>query len=103
MLKQLRRIIKTAAPQAKESISYRMPYYSYHGRLAYFAAAKHHVGYYVMPGKAATRFAKQIKPYRTGRATMQFPYGTKIPLGLISKLVKARAQENEHRKSGTRY
>ena len=39
-LKQIRRIIKAAAPKALEKLSYGMPYYGYKGRLAYFAHAK---------------------------------------------------------------
>ena len=44
ILRQLRRIITTAVPEAEETISYGMPFYRYHGRLAYFAAHKdkHH-------------------------------------------------------------
>jgi len=35
-LKELRAIIKSAAPKAEERISYGMPYYRYKGRLVYF-------------------------------------------------------------------
>jgi len=40
---EIRNIIKSIAPKAEERISYGMPYYSYKGRLAYFAYAKHHL------------------------------------------------------------
>ncbi len=46
-LKELRAAIRTTAPGAEERISYGMPYYSYKGRLAYFAAYKNHIGLYV--------------------------------------------------------
>ena len=49
VLRQLRRVIKTAAPKADERISYGMPYYGYKGRLAYFRLAKGHVGLYIPP------------------------------------------------------
>jgi uncharacterized protein YdhG (YjbR/CyaY superfamily) len=39
-LKEIRRIIRAAAPKAEEKISYWMPYYGYYGRLAYFRLAK---------------------------------------------------------------
>jgi uncharacterized protein YdhG (YjbR/CyaY superfamily) len=39
-LVQLRKIIKAAAPKADEGISYKVPYYRYHGALVYFAAFK---------------------------------------------------------------
>jgi uncharacterized protein YdhG (YjbR/CyaY superfamily) len=36
-----------------------------------------------------------MKPYRKTKATLQFPFGTKIPARLIAKLVRARVRENE--------
>ena len=37
-LRQLRNLIKDAAPRASEFISYQIPYYEFYGRLVYFAA-----------------------------------------------------------------
>ena len=48
-LKELRAVIRSAAPKAEERISYGMPYYGYKGRLVYFAFAKAHLGLYVPP------------------------------------------------------
>jgi uncharacterized protein YdhG (YjbR/CyaY superfamily) len=45
-LRELRAIIKSAAPRAEERISYHMPYYHYKGRLVYFGLSKvsnHHL------------------------------------------------------------
>lgn len=42
MLEKLREAIKTAAPEAEEVISYRIPTYKYHGPLVHFAAFKNH-------------------------------------------------------------
>ncbi len=94
MLRLLRRIIKSAAPNAVESISYRMPYYSYFGRLTYFAAFTNHVSLFAW-GSVLKRYAKEVEPYKTSTGTLQFPLGSKIPLALVKKLVKARAAENE--------
>jgi uncharacterized protein YdhG (YjbR/CyaY superfamily) len=46
-LKELRAIIKSAAPKAEERISYGMPYYRYKGRLVYFRLSRAHIGLYV--------------------------------------------------------
>lgn len=94
MLKQLRDIIQATAPQAKESISYGMPYYSYNGRLAYFAAFKNHVGFYMIPS-TLKGFAKEIKHYKTSKSTLRFPIGEAIPVTLIQAIVKARVKENK--------
>lgn len=94
MLRELRRAIRAAAPKADERISYRMPYYHYHGRLTYFAAFTNHVSMFVM-GRVKGELAAQMKRYQTSKATLRFPIGSKIPAALIKKLVKARAKENE--------
>lgn len=94
MLRELRRIIKVAAPKAEERLSYQMPYYHYDGRLAYFSAFTHHVSFFVM-ARAKKLFAREMKPYQTSSSTLRFPLGTKIPATLIRKLVKARVQELE--------
>ena len=44
LLRQLRKTIKAAAPDAVERISYGMPHYEHKGRLVYFAAFKTHIG-----------------------------------------------------------
>jgi uncharacterized protein YdhG (YjbR/CyaY superfamily) len=93
-LKELRTIIKKTAPRAEEKISYGMPYYGYFGRLAYFAYAKTHVGLYVPPPVIADH-QKDLKNYKTAKATVQFPLDKKLPVALIKKLVKARMKINE--------
>lgn len=93
MLRQLRQIIRACAPEADERISYGMPYYSYHGRLVYFAAFTHHISLFIL-GKTTTLLAKELAAYKTSRATIQFPIGTRVPVTLVRKLIKARVQEN---------
>jgi uncharacterized protein YdhG (YjbR/CyaY superfamily) len=94
MLRELRRVIRSCAPMATEKLSYRMPYYHHYGRLIYFAAFSKHVSLYVM-GKSKQRFARAMAPYQTSASTLRFPLGTKIPVGLVTKLVRARVRENE--------
>lgn len=94
MLRQLRRAIKASAPKAVEGMSYGMPYYSYYGRLTYFAAFRDHVSLFAW-GRPTERYAKEIQKYRTGKGTLRFPFGTKVPVTLIRKLVRARMKENE--------
>jgi len=93
MLRELRAAIRSAAPGAEEMISYRMPYYSYHGRLIYFAGYRHHIGVYVM-GAARKAYARELQKYQTSKATLHFPIGSPLPLGLVKKLVRHQAREN---------
>jgi uncharacterized protein YdhG (YjbR/CyaY superfamily) len=96
-LTQLRAIIRATAPKAEEKISYGMPYYGYKGRLAYFAAAKRHVGLYVMPPIVANH-KKELKKYETLTATVRFPLDEPLPTALIKKLVRAGVKQNEAKK-----
>lgn len=68
----LRKIIKATAPKAQERISYGIPYYSYNGRLAYFAAFKKHIGFYV-PNPVIEEHKNELKDYETTKATIRFP------------------------------
>lgn len=95
-LKELRKVIKEVAPNAEEKISYGMPYYGYNGRLAYFAYAKNHIGLYIPP-PIIKDHQKELKGYKTAKATIQFPLDKKLPTNLIKKLVKARVKINENK------
>lgn len=94
MLRQLRSLVRATAPKAVEKVSYRMPYYSYCGRLMYFAAFKDHVSVYAW-GDAMKSLAHEVKPYRTSSATLRFPLGSRLPMTLLRKLLKARMKDNE--------
>ena len=94
MLRQLRRLVRASAPRASETLSYGMPYYSHHGRLIYFAAFQKHVSVFVM-NRAKERFAAEMKPYRATASTLHFPFGTRLPATLVTRLVRARVRENE--------
>ncbi len=92
MMRQLRRIIIAAVPQAEETISYGMPFYRYHGRLAYFAAHKNHVGLYALG--PASQYPSELRATTTGRGTIQLLLGQPVPTKLIRDLVRARASRN---------
>jgi len=100
MLRELRRAIKSAAPKAEEKLSYRMPFYAYHGRLIYFAAHRTHIGMYPIIGREKELYAKELKPYMAAKATLQFPIGQPIPIALVKKVVRERAKENEAKAPG---
>jgi uncharacterized protein YdhG (YjbR/CyaY superfamily) len=91
-LKQLRTAFRSAAPEAEEVISYHMPYYYYHGPLGGFAAYKKHVTLF---GSFPDDFRAELKPYKTGRGSVQFPLDKPLPVPLISKLVRAHLKVNE--------
>lgn len=96
-LRNIREIIKKAAPSAEEKISYGMPYYSYKGRLAYFAAFKDHISLFAMP-PIVGEHERELRKYKTGKATIQFPLDERLPIALIRKLVKAGVRRNDAEK-----
>jgi uncharacterized protein YdhG (YjbR/CyaY superfamily) len=96
LMEDMRRAIKTAAPDAEEMISYGMPAYKQYGILVYFAAYKNHIGLYALPtGHQA--FKTELSVYKTGKGSVQFPLDKPLPLSLIKKIVKFRVKENIER------
>ncbi|HVN57759.1 MAG TPA: DUF1801 domain-containing protein [Bacteroidales bacterium] len=93
-LEELRSTIRKAAPGATEKIGYSMPAYTYKGMLLYFAAHTNHISIYPYPS-AMEAFKKEIAGYRTSKGTMQFRHSDKLPMRLISDIVKFRVRENE--------
>jgi len=92
-LDELRKVIRRTAPDAIEKISYGMPAYDLNGLLIYFAGYANHVSIYPFPS-AMEQFKKEAESYRTSKGTIQFKNSEKIPLDLVSEIVKFRAGEN---------
>ena len=92
-LNKLRQVIREAAPNTKETISYRMPTFKLNGNLVHFAAFKKHIGFYPTPS-AISAFEKELAPYNTSKGAVQFPYDKPIPYELVEKIVKYRIKEN---------
>ena len=105
-LRTLRKIIREAAPEAEEKISYRMPTFVLDGNLVHFAGFKHHIGLYPAPS-GIEAFLPELAAYRSGKASIQFPMDQPLPAGLITRIVRFRVAENtrkagEQRKSRTK-
>jgi uncharacterized protein YdhG (YjbR/CyaY superfamily) len=95
ILEKMRQIIKKAAPDAVEAISYQMPTFKLNGKnLVHFAAFKNHIGFYPIPS-GIEAFKKELSPYKQGKGSVQFPLDEPIPLDLVEKIVKYRVKENK--------
>ena len=97
ILQNLRQVIHAAAPEAQEVISYSMPAFKLNGILVYFAAFKDHIGFFPT-SSGVSAFSKELAPYDTSKGTIRFPLDEPIPVNLIKKIVKFRAQENRNKK-----
>jgi len=92
-LKQLRDIIKEAAPGAVGTISYRMPVYKLNGKpLAGFAGFKNHIGFYPMSGSFLDKYKDDLKEYVTTKGGIQLPLADPLPVPLIKRLLKDRVR-----------
>lgn len=92
-LKRIREVIKAAAPDAVEKISYQMPTFFQEGNLVHFAAHTNHIGFYPTPG-GIEKFKKELAVYESAKGSVQFPLDKPIPYDLIGEIVKFRVGEN---------
>jgi uncharacterized protein YdhG (YjbR/CyaY superfamily) len=98
-LEKLRKAIKAAAPEATETISYRMPAFKDHGRiLVYYAAFNDHYSLYPASAAVMEVLGEELKPYFSGKGTIRFDADRPIPVALVKKIVKARLEENATRR-----
>ena len=92
VLEELRALIRAEAPEATETISYAIPTFDLNGHLVHFAGYARHVGLYPT-ASGITAFAEELKPYKTGRGSVQFPLGRPLPVDLIRRIVAFRVAE----------
>jgi uncharacterized protein YdhG (YjbR/CyaY superfamily) len=92
-LQGIRAIIREAAPEAEETIKYKMPTYILKGNLVFFAGYKKFISLYPAP-QGGAEFNKSVAVYRAEKSTLQFPLDEPIPYGLIAEIVRFRVKEN---------
>jgi uncharacterized protein YdhG (YjbR/CyaY superfamily) len=92
-LRLIRTTIAEAAPDAEETISYRMPTFRLHGILVHFAACARHIGFYPTPS-AIIRFKKDLAGYANSKGAIRFSHDQPIPRDLIRAIVEYRVTEN---------
>lgn len=92
MLQAIRSTIQDVAPEAKESISYRIAAFTLDGRyLVYFAGHSKHVAVYPIPPVSAT-LEKQLQPFLVSKGTLRFALDKPLPLALIRKVAQAHVR-----------
>lgn len=96
-LLEIREAIFEAAPDAEEKVNYGIPCYALikggkRDTQVMIAAYQKHVSFYPMPS-AVEAFKDQLKPFITGKGTIQFSLHEEIPKELIKKMVLFRMNE----------
>jgi uncharacterized protein YdhG (YjbR/CyaY superfamily) len=93
ILQQVREVIRSAAPEAQETINYGIPTFTYKGRnLVHFGAAKKHIGFYPTPS-GIEKFKNELAEYQSSKGSVQFPLDQPIPYDLIRTITAFRVQE----------
>jgi uncharacterized protein YdhG (YjbR/CyaY superfamily) len=93
ILEKIRLTIGKAAPDAEETISYKIPAFVQNGVLVYFAAFKNHIGFYP-PVTGDAKLERAVSIYAGEKGNLRFPLDQPIPYGLIEEIVKLRVKRN---------
>lgn len=90
LLIKMRQIIKKTAPKGEEAIRYGIPTFRVNNKnLVHFGGFKTHIGFF--PGAdGVAEFATDLTKYKVSKGTIQFPLDKKLPVTLITKIVKYR-------------
>lgn len=96
-LKELRSIIKEAAPDAVEVLNYKVPSFTLvpdgkRDQQIMMAAYARFIGFYPFP-TTMVHFKDELKDYKQGKGSVQFPLNKPLPKDLIIRMVKFRKEE----------
>ncbi len=95
-LQRVRAVIRTAVPEAEETIAYDMPTYKIRGkRFVHFAAWKQHYAMYAMNEAVRTAFESELAKHDVDGSTIRFRYSDPVPEDLLRRLVQFRATHAE--------
>lgn len=93
ILEKIRATIRSAAPDAQETISYQIPTFTLNGALVHFAAFKNHIGFYP-PVKGDAKIEAAVARYAGEKGNLRFPLDEPVPYRLIERIVKLRMKQN---------
>ena len=93
-LEQVRLLIREAAPQSEEMISYGMPAFKMNGNLVCIGAFSKHIGFYPkVTGTEALK--KELLNYKGTKGSVHFPLNKPLPTELIAEMVRVRFSESK--------
>ena len=93
-LKRVRAIIRKAIPGAEELISYKIPAYKLNGRIIlFFAGWKEHYSLYAAGADITAAIGNDPAPHKITKGTVRFPIIAPVPVKLIERIAKFRAQQ----------
>src|SRR5438128_11613021 len=103
LLRRVRSTIRAALPRAEEVISYNIPAYKMDGgAVLYFAGWKQHYSLYPATGRLVAALKDELAPYEISKGTIRFPLSQAVPVKLIGRIAKFRANGVAGRGRATR-
>ena len=91
-LREMRAILRKAAPGATEGLKWGSPVFEDKRILFAFAAFRSHLSF--MPTPSAMKpFKKELAKWETGKGSIQFPYDKRLPRALIRRIAARRVKE----------
>lgn len=95
-LQKLRETIAAAAPHADEGITYGMPGFLLEGKgFAGYMAFQDHYSFFPMSPAAIEAHREELGDRVTGKGTISFEFGERLPVALIKRVVETRLAEVE--------
>ncbi|HNB41183.1 MAG TPA: DUF1801 domain-containing protein [Anaerolineales bacterium] len=99
-MQQIRKLIRSLVPDAKERISYQMAAFERNGKnFIHFAGWKKHVSLYPVPA-GSEAFEREIAKYVDGKGTVKFALDEPLPIKLIERVVKLHLAVNKKKAKG---
>ena len=98
ILQEVRATIRKAAPDAEETLKYRIPTFVLNENLVHFAGFEKHIGFYPTPS-GIEAFKRELSGYKSAKGSVQFPLNEPVPLNLIRKIVVFRVKEVREKKA----
>lgn len=97
MLQEIRELVKEVAPDAVEVLNYKVPSFTLvpngkRDQQIMMAAYAKFIGFYPFP-TTMEAFAEELKEYKQGKGSVQFPFNKPLPTELIKQMVIYRKNE----------
>ena len=97
MLSELRALIKEVVPEVIEVLNYKVPAFTLvpggkRDQQIMMAGYTTFVGFYPFP-TTMTAFADELKDYKQGKGSIQFPFNKPLPRDLIIRMIAFRKEE----------
>src|SRR6266704_1879525 len=103
ILKRVRSTIRKAVPAAEEMISYQIPVYKLNGvPVLYFAGWKQHYSLYPASVALVAAFKDELASYELSKGTIRLPLSEPVPVNLIERIAKFRAEQLTMRETGAK-